>query len=82
MGVVESDEEYESMTEEDIWEEGASELHTVNQESDVVQDKGEEEEDDYEYSQKHWERNEVGQKDYEGQGLGLYDSQVDEAYGG
>ena len=77
--VVESDEDHESTTEEDIWGEGASESNSVNQESEGVQAKGEEEEDVYEYSQKHWERNEVGQKDHEGQGWGLEDSQVDEA---
>ena len=77
--VVESDEDHESTTEEDIWGEGASESKSVNQESEGVQDKGEEEEYIYEYSQKHWGRNEVGQKDHKGQGWSLEDSQVDEA---
>ena len=52
--VVESDEDHESTTEEEIWGEGASESKRVNQEREGVQDKGEEEEDVYEYSQKHW----------------------------
>ena len=76
--VVESNEDHERTTEEDIWGEGASESKSVNKESEGVQEKGEEEEDVHEYSQKHLERNEVRRKDHEGQGWGLEDSQVDE----
>ena len=78
--VVESDEDHESTTEEDIWGEGASgsTSKSINQESEGAQDKGEEEEDLYEYSQKHWERNEAGHMDHEGQEWGLEDWQVDE----
>ena len=77
--VVKSDEDQESTTEQDIWGEGASDSKSVNQESEGVQDKGEEQEDVYEYSEKNWERNEVGQTDHDGQEWGLEYSQMDEA---
>ena len=64
------DEDHESTTEGDIWGEGASwsMLNSINQEREGTQDKVQEEEveDIYEYSQQHWERNEVRQMDHEG----------------
>ena len=65
--VVESDEDHESTTEEDIWGEGASGSKSINQESEEAENTGQaEEEDVYEYRQKHGERNEARQKDQEG----------------
>ena len=54
--VVESDEDHESTTEEDICGEAASESMSkcIKQDSEGAQDKSEEEEDIYEYRQKHW----------------------------
>ena len=76
MVVVELDEDHTSTTGRDIcleWILSESMSKSINQESEVAQDKGEEEEkeDVYKYSQKYMERNQDEQMDHVGQELGL-----------